>query len=141
MKIGANKLARPGHCFEDTFCIHHNGWYDELDAECLLVHGYPHLTDNIDSGHAKGTPFGHAWLEIDLPLKGFGAEVLPCVIDPLYGFTDHAKPMPRKLYYMVGEIEEADVRRYTKREARQMTVEHKHYGIWHDGPEGAIFTD
>lgn len=83
------------------------------NPDLLLCHGVA-----IGQGDIQGMAFSHAWCELgDLVIdmsNGLNVRVLKAV------------------YYMIGKINEATVRRYTPEQARAMLREQGHYGPWHD---------
>lgn len=83
-----------------------------------LVHGEP----LGDGGEVKGVRYGHAWVE-------YGGLVIDATLDG--GLF-----MPVETYYRLGNIVEADVRRYNPRDAATFLALFKHYGPWH-GPFAA----
>lgn len=123
-------VATHGNCYED--CAHI--LMEQSEKGWVLVHGHPRLT-RMDRGVPAGSHYGHAWLEKFNPVNptgellwGKGAGYTTC-LDVLSGME-----VPKEMFYQVGCIEEADVRRYTMKETYEMLFEHDHYGPWHDGP-------
>lgn len=80
----------------------------------VLVHGTPVLA------RPPYKRYGHAWVELHWWRTDW------CV-DGNFGSA-----MPKDLYYRAGQIEECHVKRYTKDQATEMILKHKHYGRWED---------
>lgn len=111
----------PGHCFEDAVM------FMASMPDALLCHGYPLLASDC-KGVPKGTPFGHAWIE------------RPNQVPALTACYDHMhmnNPLPAAIYYSVGQIDPAFVRRYTVTQMLKMLKDTDHYGPWHKGPDGS----
>jgi hypothetical protein len=98
-----------------------------------LCHGTP-----VGQGPIAGQRIAHAWVERDFPATAAGGgpngdwPAMPArtiVIDLSNGAE---VVMPREMYYRIGQIEEADVVRYTRREAIEHAVETMNYGPWGD---------
>jgi hypothetical protein len=93
---------RTGNCFEDAGRRATDPFTNE---NWTLVHGLPF-------NPAIGMRMPHGWLEKD-----------EIVLD-----TNSGKEIDKGLYYAMGKIE--DTVRYTKTEARKMTVDTGHWGHW-----------
>jgi hypothetical protein len=102
---GRNTMAR-GRCYEQAFWFLMN-W---CTPQMVLCHGIarqdapPHLY------------FGHAWIETGKR-----------VIDVATGKPQRAWQWT---YYRTGGIDAATVVRYTREEARQLVLKHRHFGPW-----------
>ena len=74
-------------------------------------------------------PMMHAWVEFPVELEAIGSTLWMCV--------DAAQPdkdvvvIPRELYYMVGRIDPELIRRYTPKEALDLSIKTGHCGLWH----------
>ncbi len=106
------KSRARGDCFRLSF-----NFLDALGrdkaVEVYLVHGIPTLRDERTL-ESTGKRYGHAWVEF---------------VD--FVFDSAANMMiPKDAYYEEGQIDEAEVVRYTLDEARKLVVEHEHYGPW-----------
>lgn len=86
-------------------------------------------------GPIEGLRTDHAWLERTVHLPG--------VNFPLLIIWDHSNGQsfegPAALYYLIGQIDPMEVRRYDFKQARAMVTKHGHYGPWED--EDAEGTD
>lgn len=80
-----------------------------------LVQGEP-----VNRGIAAGERYGHCWLE-----QG----------DKVYDLTIQRHPIPKELYYLMGRIEEDNVRRYDYESVSKWCRDTEHYGPW-EGPFG-----
>lgn len=88
-----------------------------------LVHGYPTLR------RPPWKKYGHAWVEYYDPKKGV------VVRDVANG---HDVEMSKELYYSLGNINEAECRRYTMSDLRKWVLKTRHWGPWEPEPEGAL---
>lgn len=86
-----------------------------------LVHGYPRLQAECE-GRPVGTKYGHAWIE-------YGGVCL----DLNHGLFQ------REVYYAAGQIDEAELTKYTKQQAINLMINLKHYGPWNTVPKDAVF--
>jgi hypothetical protein len=91
---------------------------DDVFPSYLVCHG-----DVTGRGpRTRGVRFGHAWVEGDLG----GA---PTVFDYSNGGS-HI--IPRDDYYILGEIDPDQVRRYTAKEATVLMLRAGHFGPWEE---------
>lgn len=115
-------LTGEGDCFVISATL-----FAFCDGEPVAVEAFAGLEDLVlahgvvtGQGPIAGLRYGHAWLE--------GVEDgVPMAID----FANDRKIVVlRAIYYQAGNIDSREVCRYTKPQARQMLVEHQHYGPW-----------
>lgn len=81
-----------------------------------VVHGYPLGT----GGEAEGLRFPHAWVE-------FTENGIEFVRDYSNG---NRVEIPKAMYYLIGNIEENDTKKYSYEEAIRSMNESQHYGPW-----------
>jgi len=81
----------------------------------LICHGQPIFKGN---GEMNGQPYDHAWVEIG-----------STVVDRSNGRKGDGE-FPKELYYDVGNIDGASVRRYTIEEAMLKISSNGHWGPW-----------
>ena len=114
-KYGNDVPEGDGDCFETAIEVAHR-LHDEGCPNVRIVHGEPLGT----GGEALGIRFPHAWVELTVDGVTF-------VVDESNG---NSVTIDKNLYYEIGNIVEADTRRYTTDEARAMMLKHGHYGAW-----------
>lgn len=85
--------------------------YPRAQETLYVCHGLA-----IGQGPIAGQQIAHAWVE-------YGE----LAIDRSNG-GDYT--LPRRRYYEIGQINDADVVRYTYRDALVLMVKHGHYGPW-----------
>jgi hypothetical protein len=130
-KYGNERPSGEGDCYPTALHMIFDIPDDEADRY-RLVQGVP-----LGQGPIEGIRFGHAWIERTDPLpEGLPDDMRQAFEDAGYNVTvlDHSNgqqiEMPRVLYYQIGNINEADVRRFTKEEAMIAAVRAGHYGPW-----------
>lgn len=114
-KYGKEMPNGDGDCFQvaaKTVTI-----YEMQYPTAVLVHGEPLGTD----GEALGKRFPHAWVEFTDKGETF-------VVDKSNG---NDVLMLAEHYYAIGNIESANVKRYSRTEVLAMMLKHEHYGPWH----------
>lgn len=120
-----------GDCYPTAWRLVTTGEFAD-DPTARLVHGRP-----VGRGPIEGVRYDHAWVEttqeVDLSrlcdLPGEGRVIrLVSVVDRSNGLDLPA--LPRDLYYLLGNVDEDDVRRYTRSEAAALGVDTGHYGPW-----------
>lgn len=88
-------------------------------AVLVAFEGFPGLVchgEATGQGAIEGVRFGHAWVEVD---------------DTVFDFSNGGSHvLPRDRYYALGEIDEKEVRRYTKDETLAWMLKTHHYGPW-----------
>jgi len=108
-----------GDCYADCIKLLADWFGDDF----VLCHGVARLTKD-DGDSPAGTQFGHAWLECG---------------DWVHDHKRPDRPLPRALYYRIGNIDPCSVVRYSRIKALRMILSAKHYGPWHDHPEHVAF--
>lgn len=111
-----------GECYLATFDM-----LLGMPDDAILVHGYPRCTNE---GEHFGKKMGHAWVELDR------FDQVWCV--------DHAHPdkmIHQRIYYHVGQIDEAECKRYTKRQALAHSLRTERPGPWSRQPKDAYFAE
>jgi hypothetical protein len=98
-----------GDCFR--VALHVAEELARTEPVVYVVHG-----EVTGQGPVAGVRFAHAWVETEA-----------AAIDRSNGMDD-SPPIPKPLYYAVGQIE--DPTRYTLTEARLQAVRSGHYGPW-----------
>ena len=108
-------VKREGRCFELTWDAFFS-FHDKTYKDGLLVHGMV-----SGQGPLDGIRYAHAWIEMgDLVY-----DVSRVGID-----RDEALIIPKVLYYAIGNIIDEQVVRYTRDEARKLSLEHETSGPW-----------
>jgi hypothetical protein len=118
-------MPTPGNCYQDSYEA-----LQTAEPGWLLAHGYPRLA-RADGTHPAGSLYGHAWLELDADIGGYTLTVCRDIL------TDMT--IPAAIFYKVGQIDPATVRRYTPAQAGAELVKAMHYGPWHPAPAGTVF--
>jgi transglutaminase-like putative cysteine protease len=120
--------APRGDCFEAALAAASYLW--EQGEEAFLAHGRP-VGRGPENG---GVRYWHAWAEAKVAGRGW------LVIDISNG---HRVGMKRTAYYRAGQIDPAQVHRFTQAQAVAEMAGRGHYGPWSDSydsqtpPEGA----
>lgn len=115
-KYGNDRPQGDGDCFDAAANVMLEAPASEKDRY-TLVHGVPE-----GQGDIEGIRFDHAWVEREepnLPIK--------TVIDKSNG---NDLELPDVLYYKIGKIDKADVKRYTYEEMTEKMVSTRTYGPW-----------
>jgi len=135
-----NHKPTAGNCYQDCLIILLDGQYDsEQDGECVLCHGYPKLTRD-DGDVPRGTKYGHAWLERQAKVTEFaGTALVGFDVVCIDVFTEMV--VPKHLFYLAGEIDDAEVSRYDRVRAEQLWDETGFAGPWAPEPDDAHFRD
>jgi hypothetical protein len=130
-KYGNERRSGDGDCFEVGLQYIHAVPAEDADRY-RLCHGVPE-----GQGEIEGLRFDHCWIERTDPLPDnmpepqrslfMQYEMNITVIDKSNG---NDVEMPRLMYYQMGNIRPADVKRYTADEARREAIRTGVYGPW-----------
>ena len=94
-----------------------------LGGRFRLAHGFA-----TGTGPIEGIRYSHAWLENGSVVVDVGS---------LDG--DKPKVIEKEAYYEIGNINESEVRTYSKEEAFKMATEHMTLGHWHETPNDVVW--
>jgi hypothetical protein len=116
------KITGDGDCY--VVALEFTMDLPEDDTAYRVCHGHP-----LGQGKIEGVRYGHAWIEYTevMEFPNYPPTVVTWVIDRSNG---NDVRLPAAYYYRLGNIDPAEVTRYTVAEAHRLAVIHEHYGPW-----------
>lgn len=122
IQVPTIKTNDVGQCYDATYRM----LLEAMPADAILVHGYPLCSDD----EHRGKKMGHAWIEVER----FGQ--VWCI-----NYTKPDKLIHQRVFYHFGQIDPAECKRYTLRQAAANAVRYETAGPWGKQPKDVYFAE
>ncbi len=130
--MAADEPQGQGDCFPTAYRVARELAEGE-DCEVVIAHGRPIFQQEGHPHH--GQRYWHAWVELTQHLQvptPDGSTIPVTLTQAIDKSNGNDMEIPLVVFYKVGQLGAADVRRYSVEQAQVLMLRHGQYGPWED---------